>query len=129
MAAYLAYTLSHVDYAVHMLDGMGGMLLEQAHVMTKKDALIAVSFHPYSPETQNVIAIAEGKKAPVIAITDSALSPVASPATISFTVHDAEVHAFRSLTASMCLAQTIATSLAFLDTSELRKTKARARKR
>ncbi|MDA3921295.1 MAG: hypothetical protein PF501_11560 [Salinisphaera sp.] len=38
-------------------------------------------------------------------ITDSLLSPVAAHATVCLEVHDAELHNFRSLTASMFLAQ------------------------
>lgn len=111
VAAYLAYALSHIDRYAHLMDGVGGMLMEQMRALSRDDALIAVSFHPYAPETAEVVAKAAENDVPSIVITDSPLSPIASHATICFEVHDAELHTFRSLTASMCLAQAIAMGL------------------
>ena len=113
IAAYLAYALSRSDCRVYLLDGHGGMLLDQARGMRRGDLLVAISFHPYSQETIDVAAQAREQKVPCISISDSKLSPIAEHAAVHLGVHDAEVHSFRSLTASMCLAQTLATSLAF----------------
>lgn len=113
VAIYLGYALNHVDCRAHLLDGVGGMLFENAQAMREKDALIAISFPPYSTDTAKVVSIASKKNTPVIVITDSAMSPISSAARVCLEVHDAEVHSFRSLTASMCVAQTLATSLAF----------------
>lgn len=113
IATYLVYALNHSDCRAHLLDGMGGMLLEQARVMTSKDVLISITFPPYSPETAKVVAVASKTSTPIIVITDSTYSPVSSAARVYFEVHDAEVHGFRSLNSSMCIAQTLATSVAF----------------
>lgn len=115
IAAYLAYALSHVDCRVHLLDGAGGMLQEQAKSMTSNDALFVTSFHPYAGESVEVAKIAHENGIPYIALTDSALSPAAKNAAVCFVIHDAEVHSFRSLSASLCVAQTLATGLAFAD--------------
>jgi DNA-binding MurR/RpiR family transcriptional regulator len=48
---------------------------------------------------------------PVVAITDGPLSPLASSASIAFELHEDETHAFRSLVAPMCLAQTLVVAL------------------
>ena len=113
IAAYLAYTLNHADCRAHLLDGVGGMLYEHVHSMSSKDVVIAVSFSPYSGDTKEVASIAIKNKVPVISITDNSFSPLVKNSTVCFEVQDAEVHSFRSLTASMCLAQALATSLAF----------------
>jgi DNA-binding MurR/RpiR family transcriptional regulator len=113
IAAYLTYTLNHAGSRAHLLDGIGGMLREQVQTITSKDVVIVASFSPYSKDTEEVSAVAKTNGAPVIAITDSSFSPLVKNATIAFEVQDAEVHSFRSLTASMCLAQVLATSLAF----------------
>lgn len=113
VAAYLGYTLNHADCRAHLLDGAGGMLYEQVQSMSRKDVLMVISFSPYSEETTEVASIAKKKGIPVISITDNSFSPLVKNSTICFEVQDAEVHSFRSLTASMCLAQTLATSLAF----------------
>jgi DNA-binding MurR/RpiR family transcriptional regulator len=113
VAAYLAYALRHVDKRAHLLDGVAGMLAEQSTMLTAKDLLIAISFHPYAPETVDIVNATRQQKAKIIAITDSQLSPIASAADVAFEIKDAEVRQFRSLTASLCLAQTLVISYAF----------------
>lgn len=111
VASYLAYALSHVDRYAHLLDGVGGMLYEQVGGINEADVLVAVSFAPYSSETAQVVSRAAQRGAAVIVITDSLVSPIASQATVCFEVQDAEVYNFRSLTASLCLAQALAMGL------------------
>jgi DNA-binding MurR/RpiR family transcriptional regulator len=113
VAAYLAYALRHVDKRAHLLDGVAGMLAEQSTMLTAKDLLIAISFHPYAPETVDIVTATKQQKAKIVAITDSQLSPIASHADVVFEIKDAEVRQFRSLTASLCLAQTLVISYAF----------------
>lgn len=127
VASYISYSLNHVECRAHLLHGVGGMLAEQSQAISKDDALIAISFSPYSEETARVVSIAQEKKAPIIVITDSLLSTIASQATVCFEVHDADVYGIRSLTASMCLAQALTTSLAI--DQNLAPKKKRAKKR
>ena len=87
-------------------------LAEQSSMLTSRDLLIAISFHPYAPETAEIATACKEQKARIIAITDSRLSPIASAADLCFEIKDAEVQGFRSLTASLCLAQTLAVGLA-----------------
>jgi DNA-binding MurR/RpiR family transcriptional regulator len=115
VATYLFYALCHSDRRTCLLDGSGGMLSEQAQNISKQDILLTTSFHPYSSETNKVSQIAKDNGIPVIAITDSTLNPIARLATISLVAHDTEVLSFRSLNSSMCIAQTLATALAFFD--------------
>jgi len=49
----------------------------------------------------------------LILITDSQLSPLASSASVCFVVRDAEVHGFRSLGSTLCLAQALSIGLAY----------------
>jgi DNA-binding MurR/RpiR family transcriptional regulator len=113
VANYLAYMLSHVECRTHLLDGQGGMLREQAQAMTVDDLLIAISFYPYAEDTVEVVARASERGIPRIGISDSDLSPICAGADTYFSIHDAEVHQFRSLSATMVLAQVLATSMAF----------------
>ena len=55
VAAYLAYALRHVDKRAYLIDGVAGMLAEQAGIVERKDLLIAISFHPYARETAEVV--------------------------------------------------------------------------
>jgi DNA-binding MurR/RpiR family transcriptional regulator len=113
VASYLTYSLRHVDKRAYLLDGVAGMLAEQSSMLTAKDLLIGISFHPYAAETVEIVAAGREQKAKIIAITDSRLSPIASAADLYFEIKDAEVRQFRSLTASLCLAQTLVISYAF----------------
>ncbi len=107
VAAYMAYALRHVDKPAHLIDGLAGMLTEQSSMLTSEDLLFAISFRPYAKETADIVDRARQAGAAVVAISDSQLSPVSREADISFDVKDAEVRQFRSLTASLCLAQTL----------------------
>lgn len=113
VAAYLAYSLSHVEKRAFLLDGVAGMTSEQSWMLGAEDLLIAVSFKPYASETLGVVETAAANGVPLIAISDSRLSPIAKNADVCFAIKDAEVRQFRSLTASMCLAQTLVISYAY----------------
>jgi DNA-binding MurR/RpiR family transcriptional regulator len=112
VAAYLAYALPHSEKPTHLLDGLGGMLDEQVRSIQADDALIAISFSPYARETASIVERAAARGAAVIVISDSMVSPISRFATVFFEIKDAEVQGFRSLTASLCLAQTLAVGLA-----------------
>jgi DNA-binding MurR/RpiR family transcriptional regulator len=113
VAAYLAYSLSHVEKRAFLLDGVAGMTSEQSWMLGAEDLLIAVSFKPYASETLAVVETAAANGVPMIAISDSRLSPVAKNAAVCFEIKDAEVRQCRSLTASLCLAQTLVISYAY----------------
>ena len=49
----------------------------------------------------------------MLSISDSRVSPIAKPANIVLQVRESEVRKFRSLAASMCLAQAVAIGFAF----------------
>lgn len=113
VASYLAYALRHVgDTRAHLLDGVAGMLVEQGGMVRRNDLLVAISFRPYAPETAEVVEAARARGARLVAISDTRLSPVAKHADVVFETKDAEVRQFRSLTASLCLAQTLVISYA-----------------
>ncbi len=111
VASYLAYLLNNSSLRCFLLDGVGGMQQEQEHLICKDDTLVAVSFFPYAKETLLSVQHAIKQGSPVIAITDSPLSPLADIATVCFIVKEAEVHSFRSLTVTMSLVQALTVSL------------------
>jgi DNA-binding MurR/RpiR family transcriptional regulator len=62
----------------------------------------------------------------VLSISDSLVSPVAKPATMVLQVREAEIRKFRSLSASMCLAQALVISYAFATSARTRNSSALA---
>ena len=113
VAAYLAYSLLQVDKKTVFIDSLGGMSLQQVHGIGADDLLIAVSYHPYAGEAVQVVDAAVQRGCAVLAISDSLVSAVAKPATLVLQVREAEIRKFRSLSASMCLAQALVISYAF----------------
>jgi hypothetical protein len=73
---------------------------------------IAISFMPYGRETQYCVRAARSRNAAVIAITDGQLSPVAQHADIVLPVIEGTAFAFRSLTSTISLCQTLFIALA-----------------
>jgi len=111
-ATYLAYTLQHTAKPVHLLSGLGGMLQDEIRAITKKDVLIAISFKPYGRETQYCVRAARSRGASVLAITDGQLSPIAEHADIVLPLTEGTAFAFRSLTSTISLCQTLFIALA-----------------
>ena len=75
------------------------------------DALIAVSFSPYTPFTVDLAKRARRADVPIVVITDSALSPLAGLADVRFEVVESDFGSFRSLSATFCLAMTLAVAV------------------
>ncbi|MFN4142892.1 MurR/RpiR family transcriptional regulator [Aestuariivirga sp.] len=111
LAGLLRYLLTMLHRRVVLLDPAGGLAPEMAQTMTSRDVLVAIAFRHYAKE---VVAISDAAQAPVIAITDGPLSPLAKNARVLFTVPEDEYSFSRSLAAPMCLVQCLATATAAL---------------
>ncbi len=109
VASYIAYALEKMDIPAMLHDGTGK--LDHAHALRPNDAVIAITFSPYSGETVALAEAAARRKLPVIAITDTAISPVAASAASLLTVQEVDFGAFRSLSATLALAITLAVAL------------------
>lgn len=114
VASYLAYSLHQVDKKTVFIDSVGGMTRQQIHGISPDDLLLVVSYRPYAEEAVHLIDAAVDNGAGVLSITDSPVSPVAKPATLVLQVKEAEIRKFRSLSTSMCLAQALVISYAFV---------------
>jgi len=108
----LRYVLTMLGKRTVLLDASGGLTTHMARVMTPRDLLIAVSFRFYAREAVDVAEDASNRGIPILAITDSTLSPLAKGARVLFTVPEHEYTFSRSLAAPMCLAQALVVSLA-----------------
>jgi len=113
VAAYLAYCLHQVDKKTVFIDSIGGMTRQQIHSIGPDDLLLVVSYHPYAEESVQLIEFAIGHQCKVLSISDSPVSPIARLATLTLHVREAEVRQFRSLSTSMCLAQSLVIGYAF----------------
>ena len=112
VANYFRYVLTHLRRDVRLLDGAGGLAAEQAQLMDRDSVLVAVSFRHYAREVVDIVEAAHDRGVPVVAITDSQLSPLAKHADVAFLVSGGEFNFARSLAAPMCLAQALVIALA-----------------
>jgi DNA-binding MurR/RpiR family transcriptional regulator len=96
-------------------------------MLTPKDLLIAVSLTSRMP-TRRCMRWRRPPRAArrLLSISDSLVSPIAKPASVTLQVRESEIRAFRSLSASMCLAQALVIGFAF---EASRKEDARAKRR
>ena len=118
---YLSYALGRMDRRSRLIDGNGGALRQQAAFATERDVAVVSSFAPYAPEVVEILNGFARRNVPVIAITDSALSPVALRARLAFEIQEAEDRSFRSLVAPLCLAQSLIVGLGVRMESNYRK--------
>lgn len=108
VTAYLAYALGKLGLRVALVDQVAALAPEQVGSATGRDVMIAVSFTPYTPATIELARVAAERGVPVIAITDSAFSPLAPSGTVLIEVVEADYAGFRSLSATLCLAMALA---------------------
>jgi DNA-binding MurR/RpiR family transcriptional regulator len=111
VATHLAYVLRKLGRRVVLLDGTGGSIHEQSHAATVDDALVAISFRNYYPDTARLFPELVARGVPAISITDSLLSPIVEGASVVFEIQDMPEPALRTLVAPMCLVQAMAIGL------------------
>ncbi len=108
----LRYVLTMLGKRTVLLDASGGLATHMAKVARPTDLLFVVSFRFYATEVVNVAEETAKRGVPILAITDSTLSPYAKLAQVLFAVPEHEYTFSRSLAAPMCLAQALCVALA-----------------
>ena len=112
VAELLRYMLTMLGKRTVLLDAGGGLATHMAKVIQPRDMLLAISFRFYATEVVNVVEDVAGRGVPVVAISDSTLSPLAKSAKVLFAIPEHEYTFSRSLAAPMCLAQALTVALA-----------------
>lgn len=98
--------------SVHLVDGQGGSLEMQQRAMVKGDALVVISFTPYSREALQVAEAAKAAGCKVVALTDSEASPLSlvADATLLFSIHSPSF--FPSISSGLALTEALMELLA-----------------
>ena len=112
LAAYCAYALRKLSMRCELVDQVGGMAAEQVALLQPDDALLAISFTPYTPLTVELTANAVRSGVKVVAITDTPFSPLVQLASVWLEVAEADHVGFRSVAGSFALATTLAVAAA-----------------
>lgn len=109
VATYLAYSFEKMGIIAVLHSGVGN--LDLAHMMADGDALVAISFAPYTPDTVALADQAARRGLDIVAVTDQRTSPLARPGATVLLVPEIDVGAFRALSATMTLAMTLSVAV------------------
>ncbi len=110
VSTYLAYVFEKMSVPTMLHDGVGK--LDSRFAMRSGDAMLAITFAPYSEETVALAHDARARGLPVVALTDFATSPLGRISDTVLTVHEVDFGAFRSLSATIALAISLAVAVA-----------------
>lgn len=106
VACQLAYSLERMAVPTMLHTGTGA--LESRHAIGPGDAVIAISFAPYTEATVELAALGVEHGAAVVAITDDGLSPLRKLDAVVLTVSETDFGSFRPLAATVTLTLALA---------------------
>ena len=109
VATYLTYIFEKMSVPAMLHDGVGK--LDHRHALRTGDAVLAITFAPYSEETIALAQDASDRGLPVVALTDRMSSPLARSADAILTVPEVDFGAFRSLSATIVMAIALAVAV------------------
>jgi len=105
IAFYFHYAWRMFEDKAVLLDGQGGTFADALRELGGDDAMLAISFLPYTRETVQAVAHARDHGATIVAITDSPVSPLARRADFPLIVATAGPSLFHSIVPGMAISQ------------------------
>ncbi|MET3614327.1 DNA-binding MurR/RpiR family transcriptional regulator [Rhizobium aquaticum] len=112
LTAHLSYAFSKLGIRHQLVASANGVDMETVQFARPEDAALAISFSPYAAESLDHARALHAQGVPLVSITDSAFSPLASISTLWFEVAEADFAGFRSLSASMALTMALSVGIA-----------------
>lgn len=120
LAGFLSYNLRMIFDNVRLVSTTSGSdMFEEIMSIDRDDVMIAISFPRYSKRIINAVDFAKAAGTDVIAITDSPLSPIASPSDYLLVAQSDMVSFVDSLTAPMSIINAIVVAVAKKKQDEL----------
>ncbi len=112
LAAQLGYAFGKLRIRSQSVDSANGIDAEIVALASRDDAAIVCSFSPYAPETIAYARSLAAREIPMVALTDSPASPLASLTPHWIQVRESDFGGFRSLSAAMALSMGLAVAIA-----------------
>jgi DNA-binding MurR/RpiR family transcriptional regulator len=106
------YVMSMLGRQAVLLDAPGSIGSDAIRGAGRSDCLLAVSVEPYTRQTIETVAYAAHQKVPVVALTDSRLSPLASLADALVLIPTESPSFFHALTPAFLVIEIIAALIA-----------------
>lgn len=112
VVAHFAYVMSFLSEKAVMLDGASGTGTDAIRLASAEDVLFAVSVAPYTRLTVDLARRAAASGVPVIALTDSAVSPLAGLAGLSVLVPTESPSFFHTMSPAFVVGEILAALIA-----------------
>jgi DNA-binding MurR/RpiR family transcriptional regulator len=109
-----------------LVDGAGGTGIDVLRTIGRGDVLLAVTVRPYTRQTVKAARYASGRRASIIAVTDSELSPLASIADETLIVGTETPSFFHSMAPAFAAVECLAALVAARQGSDTLKSLARS---
>ncbi|MCM2340513.1 MurR/RpiR family transcriptional regulator [Rhodoferax sp.] len=107
IAYHLYYTCDWLRANTRLATDAGGAWADQLLALRASDLLVVVSQAPYTRQTVEAAQQAHGRGVPVLALTDSSLSPLARLAQHALLFDTASPSFFHSMTGALALAEAL----------------------
>ncbi|MGX5826860.1 MurR/RpiR family transcriptional regulator [Mesorhizobium sp. 43Arga] len=112
VVAHFSYVMSFLGEKALMLDGASGTGTDAIRLATQEDVLFVVSVAPYTRLTVDLARRAAAGGVPVIALTDSAVSPLARLAALSVLVPTESPSFFHAMAPAFVVGEILAALIA-----------------
>ncbi|MGQ2979692.1 MAG: MurR/RpiR family transcriptional regulator [Polaromonas sp.] len=112
LALHLHYTYGLLASNGILVQGLGGTLDDQVGEMGPGDLLVVTASASYTRQTVEAVARARGQGAEVLALTDSALSPIARQAAHTLLFRTDSPSYFHSMVGALALTEALAAAVA-----------------
>ncbi|AWB34771.1 MurR/RpiR family transcriptional regulator [Orrella marina] len=110
-AYYFNYACNMFRDNTRLLSGVAGVFADDLRHAKAGDTLIVFSYHPYAKDAISAVKFAREHGLKIIAVTDSAVSPVARHATVTILVSTTTPSIFPSVVPALSIAQTLVAML------------------
>lgn len=110
-ASYFSYSCGMFLNNTVLLSGVGGGFADPLRRAGSDDVLIVFSCYPYAKDAATATRYAKARGAKIVAISDSAVSPVSKIADVSITIKNETPSLFPSITPLVAVAQTLVAML------------------
>jgi DNA-binding MurR/RpiR family transcriptional regulator len=107
VAFFFDYLYSAMGRNCVLLGGQAGTFLDPLRDAGSRDCLIAISVAPYARQVIEATYVAAGRRIPIIAITDSPLSPLAAHARHVIEIATLAMSPFHSIMPSLAIVETL----------------------
>lgn len=112
VTTYMSVALAQLAIKTILVDNVGSTAFAQIGCASARDAVLAVSFSPYNSITPDLAAAAAQGGVPVLAITDSALSPLVPLSAAWIEVVEGDFGGFRSIAATLAVGMAVVLAVA-----------------